>query len=302
MPAINALHGNQSRAGLYFALAGAITFSLKPILIKLVYQHGVATETLMALRMAFAFPIFLIVGWYSSRRTAKTRTLDKRYILYSMAVGILGYYGAAYFDLLGLTYITAQFERMLLFIYPTFVCFLAWLIFSEKISRRLLLALPLSYGGVVLIFLHDFSSLGSDAITGSVLVLASALCFAVYFLFSKPCISQLGSAMFTCIAMGTASVVIGVHFAFTRPIDDLFLPTPVLMLTMLIGVVATALPAFLISAAIGRIGASQTSVITSIGPIATAALAVSLLGESFTIYHAAGMAMTLGGIVYLSRE
>ena len=252
--------------------------------------------------MAFAFPIFLVVGWYVKRKPVRNSTIDRRTLVSAMVVGILGYYGAALLDLLGLQYITAQFERMLLFIYPTFVCFLAWLFFSEKISKRLLLALPLSYCGVVLIFIHDSRSFGTDALLGSVLVLASALCFAGYMLFSKPCISKLGSTLFTCIAMSAASVVIAIHFIWTQEPSDLLVPLPVMFLTTVIGVVATALPSFLISAAIALIGPRHTSVVTSVGPISTAALAVLVLGENFTLLHAIGMAMTVSGIIYLSRE
>ena len=290
-----------TNSGIMLAVAGAVAFSFKPILIKLIYAYGISTEVLMTLRMLFALPLFLYVGWYSNSKKQSTTPVDKRVIFYAVLVGVLGYYGAALLDLLGLQYITAQFERMILFLFPTIVCLMSWVVFSERLSKRVFIALPLSYGGVVLVFLHDFDHFGSDAIRGSLLVFASAICFSIYMLFSKPCINKLGSSAFTCIAMGAASVVILGHFIALNPLSSLVVPWQVLLLTFALGVGATAIPAFLISAAIGRIGSSRISIIGSIGPIVTAMFAVMLLGEAFTLYHAAGMVLTLTGVVYLGR-
>ena len=287
--------------GIYLAVAGAVVFSFKPILIKLIYAYGISTEVLMTLRMLFALPVFLYVGWISNNKRKHSNPFDRRAIGYAVLVGVLGYYGAALLDLLGLQYITAQFERMILFLFPTIVCLLSWVIFSERLSKRVFIALPLSYGGIVLIFLHDFDYFGTDAIRGGLLVFASAICFSIYLLFSKPCINKLGSTAFTCIAMGAASVVIFGHFLFFNPLSSLVVPTQVLLLTLALGVIATAIPAFLISAAIARIGSSKTSIVGSIGPIVTAVFAVLLLGEAFTVYHAVGMVLTLAGVIYLGR-
>jgi len=301
IPAALATETSDLNIGIMLAVAGAVVFSFKPILIKLIYAYGISTEVLMTLRMLFALPVFLYVGWISNNKRKDGNPFDGKAIGYAVLIGVLGYYGAALLDLLGLQYITAQFERMILFLFPTIVCLLSWLIFSERLSKRVFIALPLSYGGIVLIFLHDFDHFGTDAIRGGLLVFASAICFSIYLLFSKPCINKLGSTAFTCIAMGAASAVIFGHFLMFKPLSSLVVPTPVLLLTFTLGVVATAIPAFLISAAIARIGSSKTSIIGSIGPIVTAVFAVLLLGEAFTVYHALGMVLTLAGVIYLGR-
>ena len=288
--------------GVLLALGGALAFSLKPIFIKLVYDHGIDPDVLLAWRMIFALPIYLFVGWRSLARIAAPGKNGASIFARAALVGILGYYGASVLDLLGLQYISAQLERIILFLFPTFVCLFGWLFFSEHLSKRLLIALPLSYGGTVLIFSHDFQTVGDDAIRGGLLVLASALVFTAYLLFSKSCIKQLGSAVFTCIAMSAASIVILIHFSLRQPINALLVETEVLVLAFSLGVFATALPSFLISAAIARIGSSRTSVIGSVGPAATALLAVLVLGEPFSLYHLFGTLLSIGGIIYLSME
>lgn len=289
--------------GLLLAIGGAVGFSFKPIFIKLAFTYGITPETLMTLRMAFALPIYLWVGWRSIRDlTQGGNSIDRPALLKAMAVGIAGYYLASLLDLLGLQYTTAQFERMILFLYPTFVCLLGWLFFSQKISRRLLLSIPLSYCGIVLIFIHDFTHFGDDALHGALLVTSSAICFACYMLFSKSCISILGSAAFTCIAMVAASVVIVIHFLLTQPLTSLLVPWPALLLAFAVAIVSTVLPSFMISEAIARIGAGKTSGVGYLGPVVTSVMAVSLLGEAFTLYHLVGMGLVLFGVVYLSRE
>ncbi|MEE9426394.1 MAG: DMT family transporter [Methylococcales bacterium] len=289
-------------SGFIYALSGATLFSLKPVLIKLAYAHGIDTVTLMTLRMMIALPFYVAVGlWVFLRR--QHSTIDfKNNIVPTMLIGVLGYYLASYFDLLGLTLITAQLERLILFTYPTMVVVLGAVFFHQPVSNKIWVALLLTYTGVASIVAHDMSSLGSKVINGAALVLVSALCFSLFMLLSKVQILQIGSRLYTSIAMSAASIAIISHFSLTQSFDQLIVSNDVLLIVFGIAFISTVLPSFLISAAISSIGPGQTSLIGSVGPMFTAMLAVIVLGEEFTRYHALGMALVLAGVAQLRSK
>ena len=96
----------------------AAAFSVKAILVKLAYRHGVDAVTLLTLRMLFSAPFFLFIAWWWARDGALSK-LSRREWAAVAALGLLGYYLASLFDFLGLQYITAALERLVLYLYPT---------------------------------------------------------------------------------------------------------------------------------------------------------------------------------------
>jgi drug/metabolite transporter (DMT)-like permease len=287
-------------SGLALAISGAAMFSLKPILIKFAYIEGVDTLTLLTLRMVFALPFYLIIGLVAYRKTNQHRGNQYSIWIQSALVGIIGYYGASYLDMWGLTLLSAQLERLILFIYPTLVVLIHVIFYQQRLTQRIGFALLLSYAGIACIVAHDFSSYGSHVVLGSVLVFASAVCFAAFLVLSKQRIQQIGSLLFTCIAMSAAALAVFMHFLLSRNISDLLVSDTVLYLAFAIAVLSTVIPSFLVNAAIARIGAQQTSLLGTLGPVVTALLAVQLLAEPFTSYHLLGMLLVLVG-VYLAK-
>ncbi len=161
------------RIGLLCAVLAAVGFSFKAILVKLAYRHGVDAETLLALRMAFSLPFFIIMGWMSANRSSTALTLGDR--VWLCGLGLLGYYLASYLDFLGLRYISAALERLILFVYPTLVVVLSALFLGQPITRRMLGALVVCYVGIALAVAHDLHIAGSarDIALGSALVFGS---------------------------------------------------------------------------------------------------------------------------------
>ncbi|MEO1480708.1 MAG: DMT family transporter [Myxococcota bacterium] len=281
------------------AFAGTTLFSLKAILIKVAYGFGAESFTVLFLRMAFALPIFLVLGAIHLRRHGTGR-LSWRTGLASAVLGFLSYYLASTFDFLGLTLISAQLERLILFLYPTFVALLAIAFLQERMRPRMVLALFLSYGGVVLLFGHEVRLSGDGVWVGAGLVLCAALSFAVYATFAKPMVDRLGSILFTVLAMSAASIAVFIH-ALLRGVS-LDAPPSVWGLGAAIAVFSTVLPSFMIAEGIRRLGAIRAGIIGGAGPMVTAVLAVSVLGEPFGLFHLGGIALTTVGMVLLIAD
>lgn len=288
------------RVGVALAIVGTALFATKSILIKWAYGYGVDTTTLLTLRLLMAAPIYLLVLGLLLRGPGLA-ALNRRNVPLIAALGACGYYVASWLDLHSLNFISAHYERLVLFTYPAFVLLLNSLVNRRKVHLREVIALVIAYAGLALIFAHDLASLGDHVLIGTALVLGSALSFSFYVIGSQRLSVEVGSRLFTCIAMLGASAAIFTHFGLQGSFSTLAQPPAVIGIVALIALVATVLPSFMINAAIVRIGANQTAILGSTGPVVTALLAVLLLDEVFTLTHAAGMALVLAGMMLLAR-
>ncbi len=297
----NIFSSRQKIAGIGFALIAAIGFSAKAVMVKLAYIDAVDPVTLLALRMAFSLPFFLIVA-ARENRNRHTGALSVKDKLAVVGLGLVGYYLASYLDFLGLQYISAGLERLILFLYPTMVVLISVLVFRHRAGRTVVLALGLSYAGIALVFLHDMHVMQQDAPLGSILVFGSALAYAVYLVGAGHSIARIGATRFTAYAMTVASAACLLQFAATHALADLVLPLRVYGLSIAMALLSTVLPAFLLAAAMRRIGSMHTSMIGSIGPVSTIYLAYVFLGEQLSPVQMTGSVLVLAGVLMISMN
>ncbi len=284
--------------GVIFALFAAVGFSAKAILIKLAYLDHVDAITLLALRMAFSVPFFIVVAIWVNGRNSKP--LQRQDWLAVLGLGLLGYYLSSYLDFLGLQYITASLERLILFLYPTLTVILSAFIYKQAIGRKVIVAMLLSYAGILLVFKHDINMSQGDVVLGASLVFASALCYSIYLVGAGHAISRIGATRFTAYAMVVASVASLLQFGITHPLSTLDLPIRVYWLSITMAIFSTVLPVFLLSYAIRRIGSSSSSLIGSMGPVVTIALAYVFLNEEISLLQIAGTILVLAGVLTIS--
>jgi len=289
-------------SGLLLAAAGAIAFSGKAIIVKLSYRYGVDAVTVIMYRMLLALPFFLLLGWWSERQTfARDNPLSKRDVMGIVALGFVGYYLSSYLDFLGLQYITASLERLILYLNPTLVVLLGWLLFKKQIQPIRMLAMGVSYSGVLLVFAHELSFAGSDVVLGSSLVFASALTYAVYLIYSGQLVQRVGAMRLVGWATSVACVCCIVQFLVLRPFSAAVVPTEVLWLAGLNALACTVAPVLMVMMAIERIGAALTAQTGMIGPMATIALGVVLLDEPLNLWIGLGTLLVLSGVYIVSK-
>jgi drug/metabolite transporter (DMT)-like permease len=295
-------HARSFTAGLLLAAVGSVLFSGKAIVVKLAYRHGVDAETLIALRMLFALPFFAFALWWTSRGAAPLAPRDHLRIA---IIGLLGYYAASYLDFLGLQYITAALERLILYLNPTIVLLMSALFLGRRILRLDWIALLLSYAGIVLVFWHDVRLLdaaGGQVALGSLLVFGSALCYAGYLVLSGELVARVGAIRLTAYAMCAATAGVLLQFALVRPLGNLAASEPVLWLSAFNGFFCTVLPVFATMLAVARIGAGNAALTAMVGPVSTIALGYLFLGEAITGWQLAGTALVLAGVFVLSMK
>ena len=284
--------------GYAFAAAGALLFSIKGIIVKLAYGYDVSPETLIALRAAFSLPVYLAIGAFAwiNLRLGGGALPSARLMLRAMLVGVFGVWFASYTDFIGLTLISAQFERLILFTYPLFVVLFGALFFKQTVRARALAALGVSYVGLAVIFTEHLVLEGQGIVIGSALVVVSAIAFALYQFMAKDVIAQMGPRLFTCVAMTGAGLAAFADFLATRDAGELLVTGPLLGYSLLLAIGATVLPSFFMNAALHRISAHANAAIGILGPVSTLLLAVAILGEPLTMIGVIGSALVLAGV------
>ena len=295
--------------GYVFVLIGAFGFSSKAVLIKLAYAYSNQLDaiTLMMLRMVISLPFFLIMAFWSARQTDNSemnQCLTMRDWLVILLLGMLGYYVSSWFDFRGLLYISAGLERLILFLYPTFVVLFSAILHKKMINRHQAFALLLSYSGLALVFVNTMQHTQSSAqlYLGSAFILCAAISFAIFLLGSGMMIKRIGSTRFTAYSMTVACIATCVHFFIEHRVQALELPVQVYYLAIIMAVFATVLPSFIMNAGIRRVGASSAAILSSAGPIGTLTLAFFLLGEIITIVQLIGAAFVLLGVYVISQK
>jgi drug/metabolite transporter (DMT)-like permease len=286
-------------SGLAMALAGSIAFSGKAIIVKLAYRYGVDAVTVIMLRMLFALPLFMGMAWWASKGK---EPLSRRDWAGVAGLGVSGYYLASMLDFMGLQYITASLERLILYLNPTLVLLLGWVMYGRRFARRQVLGMAVSYAGVLLVFGHEVRLEGANVALGSLLVFLSTISYAIYLVYSGQMVQRLGSLRLVGLATSIACVCCIVQFVVLRPVSSAFdVAPPVIWLSILNATLCTAVPVLLVMMAIERIGPAMAAQTGMVGPLSTILMGVVILGEPFTAWIAAGSVLVIAGIFVFTR-
>lgn len=298
------LKHNPILIGSLYSIAAAFLFSSKAIFIKQAYAvaPNINATLLMALRMASALPFFLLLCWYCRRQNRGIPLKDWGLLV---VAGIVGYYLASWLDFYGLMFISASLERIILFLYPTLTVLASAAIYKQRLSAKTIFAIVLSYGGTVIVMLQEQSQNATQDqfFFGASLVFASAVAFASYLLLTPRLIERFGSWNFTGLAMGIACIATLLHFFLetAQPLEQIQqLPQSVLWYGLALGIFVTVLPSIFLMQSIQRLGASQSAMIASIGPILTIVLAVIFLGEQLNAIQWFGCLLNIIGVMMIT--
>lgn len=285
--------------GAALVVLSSVAFSGKAVMAKLLYREGVEPITVLALRMGFSLPLLLAAVWWTGRSAPP---LARRDLVAALVLGGVAYYLSSLGDFLGLRFISAGLERLILFTYPTLVVLLSSVVLRERIGRRQVISLLITYAGIALVFRSELASqaAGDHVLLGAALVFGSAITYASYLVGSTRYIRRLSAARFTSLSLSAAAITTLLHFAATaRPL--LGYSGSVYGLGAAMALIATVLPAFALAEGIRRIGPSASAILGTIGPVSTLFLAHSLLGEPILPIQLLGTALVLVGATWVAR-
>ena len=282
--------------GVVLAVVGIIMFSAKAVMVKMAYQYDVDALSLLMFRMLFALPVYLII-LFSLSRSPGPQLRRKDYV-WLVIFGFLGYYVSSYLDFVGLVYIKASLERIILFIYPTLILLISRIFMGVRITRWQIIAIVITYLGICITFIDEFSFTDSESLyLGGGLVFMAAVTYATYLVGSGWLIPKFGSVRFTAYAMVLACGFVIAHNAVQNDADLLSFSPEVYWLGLAMAIFATVVPSFLVSESIKHIGASNFGIIGSIGPISTIIMARIFLDERMTATQIFGTLIVIAGVL-----
>lgn len=285
--------------GVLLGLLGIVLFSSKAVMVKLAYNYNVDAISVLLLRMLFSFPFYAVIAFlYRNKQT--NSTIERQDYFWVLFFGFVGYYLASYFDFVGLTYIKASLERIILFLYPTIVLILNRVFLKTKITNTQKGAILLTYLGIIIAFGDEVAISGSDTYLGGFFILLSAITYASYLVGSGWLIPKFGVVKFTSYAMLVSCFCVFVHFSLIASTSIFDHPWQVYVLGFLIAVFATLIPSYLVSISIKMISSSNFAIIAGAGPISTIILAAIFLDEHLTALQIIGALIVIFGIFLVS--
>ena len=293
---------NKKVIAIILALVGAIMFSSKAVMVKLSYEYKIDSLSLLLLRMGFSLPIYITIACIN-KKTVSNENLSNKDWGYLIFLGIIGYYFASYLDFVGLQYITASLERLVLFIYPTITTILVAIYFKRKISIYKVIAIVFTYIGIGIAFWGKIQdNIQEDFWLGVFLIFASAITFSIYLVGSEKIIPKFGVQRFTSYCMIVSCLSVLIHFGIKSNVDITSFPWQVYAFGVIIAVFNTVLPSYMMSAAIKTIGSSTTSILSSIGPISVIILGYLLLHEQISYYQISGTLVVIIGVIIMAQK
>ncbi len=288
-------------AGFLIAFIGALLFSTKAIIVKKAFADvHVDALTLLAIRMLFSLPFYLIAAFVIRRKNPGIRMTRRQWAI-TVALGLFGYYLSSLFDFIGLQYISAGLERLILFLYPSFAVLINAILFKQPIRRNEAFALVLTYLGIGIAYYGELRLDTSNPhfFLGSFLVFLCSITYSVYIVGSGRMIPEIGASKFTSYALLSSTAGVFVHYAIKGDYHTLQASADLWWYGILLALVATVIPTFMLSAALKKTGSNNVAIISSIGPVSTILQAHYFLGEEIFALQIVGTLLVLAGVLLL---
>jgi drug/metabolite transporter (DMT)-like permease len=276
--------------GVTFCVASAAAFGTMGVVGKLAYAEGASVGTLLATRFVLAAGLFWLV-LVCAGRIGELRALARRDVVLATGLGALAYGAQAGCAFAALERLDASLFSLLLYTYPVFVTVAAIALGREPASRRTAAALALASTGLVLVLAAAVA--GSLDTLGMVLAIGAAGIYSAYILTSQGVAARVEPLVLsTLLCTGAATTLTLAAFAggdlHVRSVSPAgFAWLGGLALVSTVGAIA------LFFAGLRRVGPTAASILSTLEPVVTVALAFVVFGESLGPVQLAGGALVL---------
>ena len=278
--------------GVFYILISGAAFGLLPWFARIAYDHGAEPFGMLFGRFVIATTIMLIIRFTRQRNEPRPpRKIEGQLFL----LGAIGYAPQASFFFFGVDRIDISLATVIFYSYPVFVVLASWLVFRHQPSRATAVCLAVAVAGTAL----TAGQVQAGSWLGVAFMLAAAVWYSGYILVSSKIVQHSGAFISLSYVMVGAATAHTLIFFFTRP----SLPTDNTgwIAIAAASIVSTILAMGFFFAGVARIGPGESAVLSTIEPVVSIAIGVSLLNEELTAPRFIGALLVLVGVAVLAQ-
>ena len=284
-----------SRTGALYCLASAAGFGAMGIFGKLAYDEGVTVGTLLSARFSLAAVVFWLILLYARGGMRELRSLTRRDLLTALALGAVGYGAQAGAYFAALDRIDASLLALLVYTYPVLVAIVSIGIGREPARRSTGVSLALASTGLVLV-LAGAAAGALDAV-GTALGLTAATVYTGYILISDGVTARVGALALSTLVCTGAGVSLTLGGLAGGDLDPGAVSAEGYAWLGALALVSTVGAVALFFAGLQRVGPTAASILSTLEPVVTVALAYAVFGESLGPAQLTGGALVLAAVL-----
>lgn len=276
-------------------------FAFKPVLVRMALESGLTPTELMVLRLGVASPLFLVTIAVLGR-THEMKLKMREFFFIALVVSV-GMGGAMLFSFYSIMYLGASVSTLLIFVFPAFTTIFSYFIFRQAVTKLKIISLVTSFTGigfVILPFVEKGISptQGTTPAVGIFYALLTALCWAG----TQISLEKITREKAPLIVSVYTTGIMFIAFLALNGMPPLDLDAETWVIVILLGSVTWYLAFLLTVYGIKRIGASNSSIVQTLGPGMTVVIAWIMLGETLTAVQVAGMTLLITAVYLLKNE
>ena len=282
--------------GILVVFLATVFLSTKSIWAKLIYLDSLSPLNVLVCRAVLSLPFFLIpmirFDWNS---------VNKSKVFKYSFLGAILYVSSSITDFIGLLYISASLERAVLFTFPIYVFLLSSDLSRITFSKVVLIVSTVL--GLAIMFNPTADNHLIDTLIGILLVLLSAIFWALFIIYSKRAVSNISPTIFTSTYMCITTVLLLFGFIIDSKKFTTFstLQTHTMIYLVFLAIFCSIIPSYLMSFGLKRINASLAAVISAMGPIVTLGIDVVILNHNLTLNEIIGAIIVTACVTCLTR-
>lgn len=275
--------------GILLIAISAAAFGTLGILGRYAYSEGLDALTIMALRFSLSALVLLALLAVRGERLPRGGTLARL-----VGMGAVGYVGQTFAYLTALKYASPGLVALLLYLYPVFVVILAAAWLREPVTR-----LKAGASGLALVGLALTVGPAGGQLAGVLLAILAAAIYSVYILTGAQVMKRVSAIQSSSVIFISA----GVMSSLLMAANGAHLPKSASGWAVIAAIVliATVLPVVAFLAGLGRIGATNAAMLSTLEPVVTVLLSALLLGESLKPVTLLGGGLILAAVLLLAR-
>ena len=272
------MNASQRAFGVLCAIIAGVSYGTNPLGGLIMYGEGLNPSSVVFYRFVLASACFAVI-MLMSKISFKVSLKE----LFTLAILGLLFSASALTLFTSFLYMDAGLASTIFFIYPIFVALTMALLFHEKLTTTIIIAIVFTLGGIALLYRGDAEGF---SLKGVLCVLGSAISYCAYMVVinqSKIIMSALKMNFYMAIFC-----LLGVFLFSLTTADNHLRPlqTPVAFMgAIFLAIVPTIISLTFMVKAIKIIGSTPTSIIGALEPLTAVAIGVLLFNELFTMRH-----------------